>query len=506
MSLPGGGTWTYSYYGTYSTLPKDDPSSCSSTLKRIADDQNRVVDYSISSDGRLVEVWSNQSFDGGGSLVSYQKTRSTYCNYPIYGSGAWLSEIKNSWKWLQNPGGWQERVLVQNDYTYSDTGNRLTNAISDQNGLVRTEQYGYDELSRLTSVNYGDNQTQGYSFDPMGNRLSKSDSVAGNETYLYDAANRLTNRGGQAYSNDANGNTLSGGGRTNSWDSENRLTQCVYNGTTSSFVYGADGLRRRATVAGVSTDYVLDGQNAVRTLVSGAADKTWLVGLRGPEYERTGAGAAVWNLFDGLGSVTGTVDNSGNIISARKYDVYGSVRQLTGTSGTKHKFCGGLGHPSEDETGLVYMRARYMDPVTGRFVSEDPGRHGANWFAYATANPTSRLDRTGKEDELSGEALDELLHEATRAALRGEWDKVAEILERISGPIRRLPTGREGVPADDPGGTGSEVSPGDDVMKTMVLVAVTLVLALATIIAAGKWGGGICIRELQIRSEALGYM
>src|SRR5262249_49533207 len=123
MSLPGGGTWNYSYYGNYSMLPKDDPNSCTSTLKRITDDQNRVVDYSISSDGRLVEVWSDQSFDGGGSLQSYQKTRSTYCSYPTYGSGAWLSEIKNSWKWLQNPGGWQERTLVQNDYTYSDVGN-----------------------------------------------------------------------------------------------------------------------------------------------------------------------------------------------------------------------------------------------------------------------------------------------------------------------------------------------------------------------------------------------
>jgi RHS repeat-associated protein len=146
----------------------------------------------------------------------------------------------------------------------------------------------------------------------------------------------------------------------------------------------------------VSTDYVLDGQSAVRTLVNSAADKTWLIGPRGPEYERTGAGAAVWNLYDGLGSVTGTVDSSGNVVSARKYDVYGAVRQLTGPSGTKHKFVGRVGHPSEDETGLVYMRARWMDPVVGRFSSEDPAGDGINWFVYCYNDPINLVDRTGK--------------------------------------------------------------------------------------------------------------
>jgi hypothetical protein len=113
---------------------------------------------------------------------------------------------------------------------------------------------------------------------------------------------------------------------------------------------------------------VLDGQMAVRTLLNSTVDRTHLVGLRGPEYERIGAGAATWYLFDGLGSVTGTVDSAGNIVSTRKFDVYGAVRTGTGPSGANHKFVGSLGHPSEEDTGLIYMRARYMDPVTGSFV------------------------------------------------------------------------------------------------------------------------------------------
>ena len=91
--------------------------------------------------------------------------------------------------------------------------------------------------------------------------------------------------------------------------------------------------------------------------------------------------------------VTTTVpDNDG--VDARNYDVYGAVR--AGGAGTRHKFCGRLGHASDDETGLVYMRARYMGPGTGRFTTGDPAQDGANWYVYASNNPVRMLDADGR--------------------------------------------------------------------------------------------------------------
>jgi RHS repeat-associated protein len=85
------------------------------------------------------------------------------------------------------------------------------------------------------------------------------------------------------------------------------------------------------------------------------------------------------------------------VTAGRKYDVYGLVR--SGQAGiSKNKFVGKLGHVSEDESGLIYMRARYMDPVLGKFVSEDSAYHGDNWYAYCSSSPTSRLDANGKND------------------------------------------------------------------------------------------------------------
>ena len=74
-------------------------------------------------------------------------------------------------------GQWIPSPLSGNQYAYDRVGQRVTNAIADNNG-ARTEQYGYDELNRLKTVDYGDGQTQSYAFDAMGNRLSKSDGAA----------------------------------------------------------------------------------------------------------------------------------------------------------------------------------------------------------------------------------------------------------------------------------------------------------------------------------------
>src|SRR5262249_7117119 len=121
-------------------------------------------------------------------------------------------------------------------------------------------------------------------------------------------------------------------------------------------------LRRRLTVGGVATDYVLDGQAAVRTLSGTTVIATWLHGPWGPEYERSAGGSPVWYFFDGLGSVTGTVDANGSIVSTRRYDVHGVVRGSTGPSATKHKFCGALCHPSDDETGVACAGPREAGP------------------------------------------------------------------------------------------------------------------------------------------------
>ena len=221
-----------------------------------------------------------------------------------------------------------------------------------------------------------------------------------------------TGTGASSYGNDADGNTLTGGGRTSTWDSQNRMVSCIITGSSSTFKYGADGLRRQKTTNSVTTDYAYDGSMMVREGVASGGTlstvkATYLIGARGPEYRRDdtateldGQGRTVtkarWYVYDGLGSVVGEVDPLGNLTSSPKYDVYGAVRGNGGTATSKQGFVGSLGHLSEAETGLVYMRARYYDPQTGRFVSEDPGCGGNNWFNYCASNPINHVDADGR--------------------------------------------------------------------------------------------------------------
>jgi RHS repeat-associated protein len=93
------------------------------------------------------------------------------------------------------------------------------------------------------------------------------------------------------------------------------------------------------------------------------------------------------------------VDPLGNLTCANEYDVYGNVRARIGTPTTEHGFVGQLGHLSDASTGLIYMRARYYDPGTGRFASEDSKQSGDNWFVYCDGNPVDNTDSSGNTSQ-----------------------------------------------------------------------------------------------------------
>lgn len=419
MTLPGGGTFTYGYRtlspsapgNPTGIMPKDDPNSLTPMIATITDDQGRRVDYHLDIFGTPHVAITNQVFSQpANTLSAYQQTVYTFDNNATANtSRPRLTQLQNSYRYLDANNNWQSKLLVGNTYSYDTAGQRLTNTISSLdpttgNLTSRTEQYTYDAQSRLATVDYGDGQTQNYSFDAMGNRLSKSDSVTGNESYGYNAANMLVSRnvGGtnNVYTNDVNGNTLTGGGRTNTWDSENRLVQCINGNNTSVFTYGSDGLRHRSVVNGTTTDFVLDSSMLLREMSGSTVKATYLMGARGPEYRRDDTtGQVRWYLYDGLGSVLGEVDPNGNITARRKYDAYGATRAGSNAGTSKHKFVGSLGHPSEDETGLIYMQARYYDQQIGRFVSQDPSKNGSNWLSYGESSPTLNVDATGRASE-----------------------------------------------------------------------------------------------------------
>ncbi len=112
----------------------------------------------------------------------------------------------------------------------------------------------------------------------------------------------------------------------------------------------------------------------------------------------SGTSSSNYPIYDAHGNEVGQVQkfgaNSYNASDQRAYDAWGSIR-TGGTSGSPRSYCASLGHKQDDETGFIYMRARYYEPSTARFLSEDGICQGTNWFAYAGNKPGDNLDRTG---------------------------------------------------------------------------------------------------------------
>ena len=78
----------------------------------------------------------------------------------------------------------------------------------------------------------------------------------------------------------------------------------------------------------------------------------------------------MWPLTDHLGTVRDLADSTGTVVNHIRYDSFGNVTGETNTA-VDHLF-GFTGREHDDESGLAYFRARYYDPVIGRFISEDP--------------------------------------------------------------------------------------------------------------------------------------
>ncbi|MGH9269145.1 MAG: RHS repeat-associated core domain-containing protein, partial [Acidimicrobiales bacterium] len=291
-------------------------------------------------------------------------------------------------------------------YTLDPVGN-----VSQASEPAGPTTYTYDTRDRLTKACYatttcaGATDFIGYGYDAVGNRSTETRPI-GTTNYTYDDSDRLTAATGPAssvtYNYDPNGNQTQAGIRSFTYDAANRLSSTTASGTTASYAYDGDGLRLRASTGAAPaqvTNFAWDINSSLPEVAherdgAGAMLRKYTYGSG--RVAMTSGGADHYYHGDRLGSVVGVSGNFGTPEATYSYEPYGLPRTTTGTLANPMRFTGQY----TDDTGLQYLRERYYDQGTGRFLSNDPVPPAITdpyvaAYVYANNQPTVAMDPSG---------------------------------------------------------------------------------------------------------------
>ena len=303
-------------------------------------------------------------------------------------------------------------------YTLGATGNRI--GATEQSG--RTLTWNYDGIYRLTSEAVSQDPSGGngevdYTLDPVGNRTSATSSLPGVQSVSLNSFNLDDWLSPETY--DANGNVLSAAGVVYTYDSENHMTSATGNGKVVTMVYDAFGNRVAKTVNGVTIQYLVEDDvnptdlpQVVEELVNGVVTRQYTYGLQRISENLSPAvtGNSAWTPsfygYDGGGSVRQLINSAGAVTDEYEYDAYGNSFTKQGTTPNNYLY---RAEQFDSDLGLYYLRARYYNPQTGRFLSRDPKEFKPlkSWnkpvdsrkmhkYLYTGADPVNLVDPRGE--------------------------------------------------------------------------------------------------------------
>jgi len=393
-----------------------------STCSRVVDRNGYATLYEYDENGNRSAVrYAN------GSVVSYK-----------------YDEVNRliSEKALDKQGG----LVAQYEYTLGAAGERTK-----VEELDRTVEYTYDALYRLTGEKItaadGTVTEYTYAYDNVSNRILKTENGA-ETTYTYNVLNQLTAETGVTYQYDDADNLISVTSGTKStlyaYNAENKLIRATVQEGNSVAVeeYEYDYAGNR-TVKKSENDYTyyLNDINSGLTQVlaeldSNGNEKCYYT--RGTEIisqERNGAISCY--ITDGHGSVRQLADSTGAVTDTYVYDAWGNLISSTGTTDNSYLYCS---EQLDSTTGLYYLRARYMNPETGTFITQDTyagtifDPTSLHKYLYANADPVMNIDPSGYNSIAESNAamaisgiLDNAANSASAFALNFYWSFKASL-------------------------------------------------------------------------------
>jgi RHS repeat-associated protein len=305
-----------------------------------------------------------------------------------------------------------DRIVTS--YTY-DAAGQLLEAIDGETDHIY--RYTYDNSGNITSA-------KTYAYDDDGNEvLSESKTFSYSNGILSSYNNGMTTVSCQT---DAMGNPIriSEGGivKTLSWGEGRMLLGVRTNASNySQYFYGVDGLRTRKVVAvnGIktTTEYAWGDNGLAGTIIRNGTATTTVV----PHYDGDGeaigftvkhvpsklVGPSTTNTYIYVKNLQGDVlrilDSNGNAVVNYAYDPWGKPTVTGDEELAALNPCSYRGYDYDEETGYYYLKTRYYNSETFRFLNADDtsfiGASGTvlsyNVFTYCENNPINLSDEFG---------------------------------------------------------------------------------------------------------------
>ncbi len=301
-------------------------------------------------------------------------------------------------------------------YTY-DANNNITQVVdaSDTDGS-KTVNYVYDDLNRMTSatataVAAGQSTyTQTYAYNAIGNITS---GPVGSYVYNGSSGSNWANPHAATSINsvtntyDKDGNNLTDGTLTNTWNYKDQLATSTDGVFTRTYAYDHAGSRVSSSDGTTTTKYAnklynTDGTKKTKSIYAGdqlIATIETVSSTVTPRYVHA----------DYLNSANVVSDASGNSVELLDYFPFGGARVSTGSYTGQKQY---LSQVFDLDTSLNYLQARYFQSSTGRFISQDPvfwelgissvgqqalsDPQSMNSYSYSGNNPITRSDPNGK--------------------------------------------------------------------------------------------------------------
>jgi RHS repeat-associated protein len=281
--------------------------------------------------------------------------------------------------------------------------------------------YAYDADSQLSAITVTDGAATlssiGLTRDALGRVTAASRSTpstaallfAETESLGFDAASQVATH---AY--DAEGRLFDDGAVSYQWDLASRLVRAVQGGTTIDYGYNAVGQMTQRASVGETRSFTWNqalGLAAISVERVNGSDHRY--------YVHTPGGLLLYSLaatdnarrdyhFDETGNTLFLTDAGGSVTDSYRYSPFGRLVGSDGAGDNPFTWQGQWGVWRESANGRYYLRARWYDPETMRFLSRDPAMLvtplEANPYQYASLDPLQHIDPAGLEPQPRGKA------------------------------------------------------------------------------------------------------